>query len=104
MEYQYTYNENCWFKDNCPRENNIGCDSSCPIRSEFDYLINTSNIPDEFKKKKTLYPEKIDLEAFNTLKIHDNMKEFFAKENGFELLVIKYTDELDKVLANTFLK
>lgn len=68
MEYQYTYNENCWFKDNCPREKNIGCDASCPIRSEFDYLINTSNIPDEFKKKKTLYPEKIDLEAFNTLK------------------------------------
>lgn len=67
-EYVYQYSDECWFKDKCPKQKSVGCDSSCPIRSEFDYLINTSNIPDEFKKKKILYPEEVDLEAFNTLK------------------------------------
>lgn len=68
MEYNYKYDSFCWFKNNCPREINIGCNELCPIRSEFDYLLNTSNIPDEFKKKVKLYPEDCDYDAFTTLK------------------------------------
>lgn len=67
MEYNYKYDSFCWFKNNCPREINIGCNELCPIRSEFDYLLNTSNIPDEFKKSVTLYPEQCDLKSFETL-------------------------------------
>lgn len=72
----------------------------------FDFYVPSKKLLIEFNGRQHYEP--VDhfggIEAFNTLKKHDNMKELFAKENGFELLVIKYTDELDKVLANTFLK
>ena len=42
-------------------------DSAIMSLSDF-YLINTSNIPNEFRKKITLYPEREDLDAFHTLK------------------------------------
>lgn len=68
MEYTYKYREDCWFRGKCPREAKIGCNSECNIQPEFDYLLNTSNIPNEFKKSVLLYPENCDLEAFHTLK------------------------------------
>lgn len=72
----------------------------------FDFYVPSKKLLIEFNGRQHYEP--VDhfggIEAFNTLKKHDNMKELFAKENGFELLVIKYTDELDEVLANTFLK
>ena len=91
MEYQYTYNENCWFKENCPRERKVGCDASCPIRSEFDYLINTSNIPNEFRKKITLYPEREDLDAFHTLKDIQLDIELFTEQGRTLYLWSRFT-------------
>lgn len=91
MEYQYTYNENCWFKENCPRETKVGCDASCPIRSEFDYLINTSNIPNEFRKKITLYPEREDLNAFHTLKDIQLDIELFTEQGRTLYLWSRFT-------------
>lgn len=68
MEYKYVYTDKCWFKENCIRQEQIGCDSSCPIRSEFDYLINTSNIPEFYKEKIILYAADKDYDAFVTLR------------------------------------
>lgn len=67
MEFEYTYSDNCIFKGNCTREDRFGCNEHCPIQPEFYYLMETSNIPQKYKGKKTLYPEDDDFKAFSTL-------------------------------------
>ena len=67
MNYEYKYSENCVFKNNCPRERRVGCNYDCPIQPEIDMLLKTSNLPNEFIDKKSLYPEQQDLKTFETL-------------------------------------
>lgn len=69
----------CVFKGNCPKERRDGCTKHCNIYQEFEYLINSSNIPDEYKEKKVLYPQQVDYGSFVTLKkIQQDITSFVA--------------------------
>ena len=82
-EYEYKYTENCWFKGSCPREAKQGCDPNCNIQAEFSYLLNTSNIPKDYMKSVTLYPDDADYEAFKTLATIKQDIESFVDEGRF---------------------
>ena len=69
----------CWFKNNCSYE----CKSSCNIYNEFKYLLANSGIPDGYQEPKKLYPEKIDLPAFRTLKAIKEDVEAFVHQGRF---------------------
>lgn len=69
----------CWFKNNCSYE----CKSSCNIYNEFKYLLANSGIPDGYQEPKKLYPEKIDLPAFRTLKAIKEDVEAFVNQGRF---------------------
>ena len=83
MEYEYKYTENCWFEGSCPREVKQGCDPNCNIQAEFGYLLNTSNIPKDYMKSVTLYPDDADYEAFKTLATIKQDIESFVDEGRF---------------------
>lgn len=60
------FNE-CVFKGNCPRERRKGCTDDCTIRPEIEFLLSNSNLPTDYLRKKKLYPEMDDMDAFMTL-------------------------------------
>ena len=67
MEYKYTWNENCLLKSSCILAQENRCDEHCAIQPEFEYLMQTSNIPIKSRKPITLYPEDCDYETFKIL-------------------------------------
>lgn len=56
--------DNCVFSQVCKTPN---CEKLCTLRMEFDYLVDNSDVPINFRQPKKLYPEECDLEAFTTL-------------------------------------
>lgn len=83
MEFEYKYSEKCIFRGSCPRQDKIGCDAGCTIQPEFYYLLNSSNIPDKYKKTTILYPSSTDIDTFNVLAdIRDDI-ENFVKDGRF---------------------
>lgn len=81
--YEYKYSDNCVFKGNCPRERKYGCSEDCTIQPEISFLLNNSNLPNDYLGKKRLYPENQDLPAFETL---DNIRRDivnFVKDGRF---------------------
>ena len=83
MEFEYKYSENCIFKGSCHRQDKIGCDARCTIQPEFYYLLNSSNIPDRYKKTTILYPSSTDIDTFNVLADIRNDVENFVKDGRF---------------------
>lgn len=83
MEFEYRYTDNCIFKGSCPRQDRIGCSVECSIQPEFYYLLNSSNIPNQYKKTITLYPASNDIEVFNTLADIKNDIDNFVKDGRF---------------------
>lgn len=90
-DYKYEYTDFCWFKGNCTDESEVGCSSLCSRRSEFDYLINNSGIPDGMLDKQILYPESIDLPIFEELGNIKNNIESFVEDGEFLYLWSKKT-------------
>ena len=79
----YTY-KNCPFKGKCARENHKPCDGACNIIAEFAYLVNESNLPQNYRKSKKLFPENEDIDSFYTLS--DIKKDILAfTEEGRQL-------------------
>lgn len=70
----------CYLKGHCFREKQLGgCQGNCTIRPEFDFLVSSSNIPESLIGKVNLYPEEIDLPAFETLnKIKYDIEHFVS--------------------------
>ena len=70
--------DQCWYKDVCTQE----CSSSCIRFLEMSYLIDNSNIPLAKQMPKSLYPDGVDVEAFNELAdIKDHIYDFVSKGN-----------------------
>lgn len=74
--WEYRYTEDCILKGKCPKE----CNPSCTIQPELYYLLDNSNIPEAYKRPKTLRPESKDLEVFYTLKDIQEDIEMFVQE------------------------
>lgn len=83
MEFEYRYTDNCVFKDACPRQERIGCSVDCTIQPEFYYLLHTSNIPEQYKKKQILYPSNVDVKTFEILGQIKEDIEIFVEEGRF---------------------
>lgn len=83
MSFEYRYTEDCIFKGSCPRQDRLGCNIDCPIQPEFYYLLNSSNIPNQYKKAITLYPSSADVDTFNTLAEIKSDIENFVKDGRF---------------------
>lgn len=68
--------ETCWFKGKC----NKGCINTCNIFNEFKYLLNSSELPMDYREPKKLYPEGCDLDTFRELaSIKDDSYSFVKK-------------------------
>ena len=68
-EYEYHYENKCWFNGSCHLEKTKGCNKFCAMRREFDYLLFASEVPDKFKSydKILLTPSDEDVDVFYTL-------------------------------------
>lgn len=68
-EYEYHYEDKCWFNGVCKLERTRGCNTSCVLRREFDYLLFASEVPEKFKSydKIVLSPSDEDVDTFYTL-------------------------------------
>lgn len=68
-EYEYHYEDKCWFNGVCKLERTKGCNTSCVLRREFDYLLFASEVPEKFKSydKIVLSPSDEDVDTFYTL-------------------------------------
>ena len=66
-KFNYTWDNDCIFKETCIKRKKGNCNETCNIRPEFEYLISSSNIPEKFQKPVVLNAEEEDLTAFQTL-------------------------------------
>lgn len=84
-EYEYKYEDKCWFNGICPRERTKGCSSICIMRREFDYLLFASAVPEKYKtySKIALYAEDEDIGTFSTLSNIKNDIVSFVDEGRF---------------------
>lgn len=77
MAEEHTIDE-CWYKDVCTQE----CSNSCIRFLEMSYLIDHSGIPRAKQKPKSMVPDEIDFDTFDTLAdIKDNIHAFVAHGN-----------------------
>lgn len=69
QEYEYKYEDKCWFNGGCIYQKTKGCSPICIMRREFDYLLFASQVPEKFKsyEKLVLVPEDDDVDVFYTL-------------------------------------
>ena len=74
--WEYRYTEDCILKGKCPKE----CSPSCTIQPELYYLLDSSNIPEAYKRPKVLRPEQRDVEVFFVLRAIQEDIEMFVQE------------------------
>lgn len=82
---------NCIYKNTCNLKETESCKDTCIRYIEMNYLLNTSNIPENLQKQIILYASKTDIESFTKLKhIKDSIKEW-VDSGDFNLLI--YSDQ-----------
>lgn len=84
-EYEYKYEDKCWFNGVCSLEKSRGCNRFCVMRREFDYLLFASEVPEKFKsyEKLSLNPSDEDIDTFYTLSDIKADIETFVDEGRF---------------------
>lgn len=84
-EYEYKYEDKCWFNGSCYIQKTKGCNRFCALRREFDYLLFASEVPEKFKSydKLVLHPEDEDVETFITLNDIKSDIDTFVDEGRF---------------------
>ena len=84
-EYEYHYEDKCWFNGSCHLEKTKGCNKFCAMRREFDYLLFASEVPDKFKSydKILLTPSDEDVDVFYTLNDIKTDIDTFVDEGRF---------------------
>lgn len=72
---EYNFNkEECWYKEVCNKYNSEECCASCIRYLEMYHLLNKSLLPKNKQRPIPLYPDDIDIDAFNYLKSYkDNI-------------------------------
>lgn len=80
--YQFD-GENCVFKNDCIKYGTPDCCDPCWRQREYDWLLNNSNLPNEFKTDIKLIPSKQDYEVFEYLDyIRENIVDFVQQGNN----------------------
>ena len=86
-EYEYKYEDKCWFNGSCHLEKTKGCNKFCAMRREFDYLLFASEVPDKFKSYDKIL---LVIIPYNGGKINDLEKicakfsvKFFVRKRGY---------------------
>ena len=72
-EYEYKYEDKCWFNGSCYIQKTKGCNRFCALRREFDYLLFASEVPEKFKSyeklltRRSIYRITYSVRAFSSL-------------------------------------
>ena len=74
---------NCLLSKACVLYNTDKCNEGCIIKKEFDFLVESSNIPIAYREDTPLYPDESDTETFETLEKIKHDIENFVKDGRF---------------------
>lgn len=86
MEFKYSYDKSkCWYKDICKKDK-CDVDTLCDRHYRMEMLVQRATMSGKQRETVSLYPEKVDLQAFKRLKeIREDINRFVT--SGKNLLI-----------------